>query len=107
MAQQFTDQNFQQAVLEASKTKPVLVDFYASWCGPCMIQGPIIEQLSDEIGEIAIVGKLNTEESQKTAYEYMVMSIPTLLIFRNGEIVEKFVGVQSKESLASFLKKHV
>jgi thioredoxin 1 len=106
MAQQFNDANFKQEVIEASKNKPVLVDFFAPWCGPCQIQGPIVEQLADEVKDSAIVAKVNTEEAMQVAMEYAIMSIPTLMIFRNGQVVEKYVGLQPKESLAEALKKH-
>ena len=104
MAKQFTDDNFQTEVIEASKEKPVLVDFYASWCGPCKMQGPIVEELAGEIGDTAIVGKLDTEASQKTASSFGVMSIPTLIIFRDGKPANTLVGLQPKESLAEALK---
>lgn len=107
MAQQFTDANFEKDVLETSKTKPVLVDFFASWCGPCKMQGPIIDELASSIGEKASVGKLDTEESQATAAKYGVMSIPTLLLFRNGEVVESMVGLQPKEGLEAAIEKHL
>ncbi len=100
MTKHFTDENWQLEVIETSKIKPVLVDFYASWCGPCQIQGPIIEELADDFGEKAAIGKLNTEEAMKTAQDYGVMSIPTLLLFKNGETVKTYVGVQWKDALA-------
>jgi thioredoxin 1 len=107
MAMQFTDANFAQEVIEASKTKPVLVDFFAPWCGPCQIQGPIVEDVGKEMGSAAAVGKLDTEEAGKTAQEYGIMSIPTLLIFRNGKVAQQFVGLQSKEALVAALKKNI
>lgn len=106
MAKAFTDTNFESEVIEASKEKPVLVDFFASWCGPCKMQAPIVEELSEEMGDQAVVGKLDTEQSPETASKYNVMSIPTLIIYRNGEPVETMVGLQSKDSLAETLKKH-
>ncbi len=106
MAFQFTDANFEKEAIEASKEKPVLVDFYADWCGPCKMQGPVVAELADFIGDIAVVGKLDTEANQQTAMRFGIMSIPTLLIFRNGTIAEQFVGLQSKESLVEALKKH-
>jgi len=106
MEKQFKDDNFEADVIEASKTKPVLVDFYADWCAPCKMQGPIVEEVAEEMGEEAIVGKLNTEEAMVTAQKFGIMSIPTLLIFREGKIVEQFVGVQPKDGLVNSLKKH-
>jgi thioredoxin 1 len=107
MAKAITDANFKSDVLEASNAKPVLVDFYADWCGPCQIQGPIVEEVSKEAGDWAVVGKVNTEEAMRTAQEYNIMSIPTLLIFKGGKIVESFVGVQNKDFLIQTLKKHI
>lgn len=106
MAQQFTDQNFAADVIEASKTKPVLVDFYADWCGPCKMQGPIVEEVSNIMGEQASVGKLDTEANMTTSMGYGVMSIPTLLVFRNGSVVKQFVGVQSQDTLVAALKEN-
>ena len=106
MAKEFTDANFQSEVIEASKSKPVLVDFYAAWCGPCKMQGPIVEELSGEISDKAIVGKLDTEANQQTAMQYGVMSIPTLIIFKDGKPAETMVGLQPKESLADALGKY-
>jgi thioredoxin 1 len=103
MVKHFTDENFASEVLEASKTKPVLVDFFATWCGPCQMQAPILEEVATAIGDKAMVGKVNTEEAPKTAGDFGVMSIPTLLIFRNGKEVKRFVGVQMKDDLVSEL----
>lgn len=107
MAKEFTDQNFQADAIDASKDKPVLVDFFASWCGPCKMQGPIIDELAEEIGDKAVVGKLDTEANQATAGQYGVMSIPTLLVFKGGEVVETLVGLQAKENLTQVLDKHM
>lgn len=107
MAQNFTDVNFKQEVITGSKSKPVLVEFFASWCGPCKLQGPIIDEVAEEIGDKAIVGKLNTEEAADTARKYGVMSIPNSLIFKDGEVVENLVGLQSKESLVEAIKKYL
>lgn len=106
MAKIFDDQNFQSDVIEMSNTKPVLVDFYAAWCGPCKMQGPIVEKLADEIGDKAVVGKMDTEAAQATAMKYGIMSIPTLMIFRNGQPVETFVGLQHGDGLKAALEKH-
>lgn len=107
MTKHFTDENFAQEAIEASKTKPVLVDFFASWCGPCKMQGPIVDQLGEEMGEGVVVGKLNVEEAAKTAEEYGVMSIPTLIILKDGKAVDTLSGLQSKDSLAALIKKHL
>jgi thioredoxin 1 len=106
MLQHFTDDNFQKDVIEASQTKPVLVDFFAAWCGPCRMQGPIVEELANELGGKAVVGKLDTEEANKTAAHYGVMSIPTLMVFKGGVPVETMIGLQPKENLKAVLEKH-
>ena len=106
MTKIFTDENFQTEVIETSKTKPVLVDFYAVWCGPCKMQGPIIEDVAGLMGDKAAIGKLNTDEAQSTAIKYGVMSIPTLMIFKDGVVKETMVGVQPKESLIEIVKKY-
>jgi thioredoxin 1 len=103
----FTNENFQKEAIEASKEKPVLVDFFASWCGPCKMQAPIIDEVAKEVGDKAVVGKLNTEEAQEVAGKYGVMSIPTLIIFRNGEPAETMVGMQPKEGLIEAIEKHI
>ena len=98
----FTDQNFDKEVLKAKK--PVLVDFWAPWCGPCQITGPIIEAIAQEVGDKAIVGKLNVDENPITAQKYGIMSIPSLIIFKGGIIVDQAVGVQPKEILKQKLE---
>ncbi|MBU4216681.1 thioredoxin [Candidatus Parcubacteria bacterium] len=106
MTKQFTDDNFQTEVIEASKVKPVLIDFFAVWCGPCKMQGPIIDEVAELMGDKAVVGKLNTDESQATAIKYGVMSIPTLMIFKDGALKETMVGMQPKTGLIELLKKY-
>jgi len=101
VAKVFTDQNFQQEVLNSQK--PVLVDFWAPWCGPCQMMGPIIEELAEELEGKVVVGKLNVDENPQMAQKYGIMSIPTLLIFKDGQVVEQFVGVQPKEVLKQVL----
>ncbi|MFA4941511.1 MAG: thioredoxin [Patescibacteria group bacterium] len=107
MAKVFNDENFQQEVIEASKTKPVLVDFFASWCGPCKLQGPIIDELAEEIGEKAVVGKANTEEATEISTKYEVMSIPTLILFKDGAAKETLNGLHPKEALLEVIKKYL
>jgi|SRR5581483_1420749 len=93
----FSDQNFAQDVI-TSQT-PVLVDFWAPWCAPCRIVGPIVEELAKEYSGKLKVGKLNVDDNQQTAGTYGVMSIPTLMIFKNGHPVKTIVGAQSKDAL--------
>jgi thioredoxin 1 len=94
---EFTDQNFDQEVIKSDK--PALVDFWAPWCGPCQMMGPIIEDLSKEMGDSAKVGKINVDENPQTSQQYGVMSIPTIKIFKGGKIVKEFVGVQDVSTL--------
>ena len=102
MERKFTTENFEKEVLGADK--PVLVDFYADWCGPCKMMAPAVEQLAEEMEGTAIVGKLNVDENEEIAMRYQVMSIPTLLIFKGGQIVNKAVGVQKKEIVRKMLE---
>ena len=83
-----------------------LVDFWAPWCGPCKMIAPILEELAPEVEGKANIAKLNVDENQATASEYEVMSIPTLILFKDGEPVDKVVGFQPKEQLASLIEKH-
>ncbi len=106
MTKHFTSENFAADVLEASKTQPVLVDFYADWCGPCQVQSPIVDELATEYDGKAAIGKLDTEAAMDIAKQYGVMSIPTIIIFRNAEPAERMVGVQEKEILVESLMKH-
>lgn len=96
-----TDQTFETVVIK--NDKPVLVDFWAVWCGPCQMQGPIVEEVAKQMEGKAVVGKLNVDENPQSAGKYGVMSIPTLIIFKGGQPVKQMVGVQSKESLVSAL----
>lgn len=91
----FTDQNFEAEVLKSDK--PVLVDMWAPWCMPCQMLGPVIEEIADEMGEKVKIGKLNVDEAQETAMKYGIMSIPTVLLIKGGQVIETFVGVQPKE----------
>ncbi len=98
-----TDQNFDGEVLKS--TIPVLVDFWAVWCGPCKMQNPILEELEKEYEGKVKIGKLNVDDNPNSAGKYSVMSIPTLLLFKNGEVVKQMIGVQSKETLEKEFKK--
>ena len=90
-------ENFEKEVLKTEK--PVLVDFYADWCGPCNAMAPVIEELAKELEEKVKVGKINVDENPDIAVEYNVMSIPTFIIFKNGKEEKRFVGVRDKEEL--------
>lgn len=102
MAVTLTDENFKSEVLESDI--PVLVDFWAPWCPPCQLLGPIIEELAEEFFGKIKVGKLNVDEAPKTAQRYSIMSIPTLKIFKGGEVIEEMVGLRSKEEIARKLE---
>ncbi len=102
----FTDENFDTEVLKSSV--PVLVDFWAPWCGPCMTMGPIVEEIADKIApETMKIGKCNVDESGKIAERYNILSVPTFLVFKNGEVAEQMTGSMSKETLTARIKKHV
>ena len=102
---EFSDQNFEQEVLGADK--PVLVDFWAEWCAPCRMIGPAVEAIAGEYAGRAKVGKLNVDENQSVTSRYNIRSIPTLLVFKNGEIREQLVGTTSKDNLAKLLDKNL
>lgn len=96
MALEITDATFEETVLKSEK--PVLVDFWAAWCGPCRMVGPVIEQISDEYDGKALVGKVDVDANQEFAAKYGVRNIPTVLVFQNGEVVGRQVGVAPKNA---------
>lgn len=102
---EFTDKNFDGEALKSDK--PVLVDFWAPWCAPCRMVGPIIEELAGTYGAKVKVGKLNTDDNPAIASRYGIMSIPTILLFKNGEIVERIVGAAPKKDFEKMLSSHV
>jgi thioredoxin len=103
----FNDDNFQTEVIQASEKMPVLVDFYATWCGPCKSQAPIVEEVAKEMKGKAIIGKIDVDSSPESAQTYQVMGIPSLKIFRNGKVVEEFTGLQQRSTLTDALEKHL
>ena len=102
---EFTDQNFQSEVIDSSS--PVLVDFWAPWCGPCRMIAPTIEELAGEYSGKVRIGKLNTDENPQVATNHRINAIPTVMLFKNGEVVEKFVGVTPKEKFAAAINSHL
>lgn len=100
-----TDVNFEQEVLKSDK--PVLVDFWAEWCGPCLMVAPVVEEISREYQGRLKVCKLNVDGAPHTASNYGIMSIPTLAIFKNGKVVDKVIGAVSKTELESAIKPHM
>lgn len=101
--QELTDANFQKAVSQGV----ALIDFWAPWCGPCRMQGPIIEKIAPSFTGKAVIAKVNVDESPDTASKFGVRSIPTLIIFKDGQMAEQFVGVQTEEAITSALEKHL
>ena len=101
MALEITEANFEEVVMKSDK--PVLVDFWAEWCGPCRMVGPVVDELATEYEGKAVVGKLNVDSDGAVAQQFGVRNIPTLLVFKNGEIVDKQVGATIKQVLAAKL----
>lgn len=102
MALEFTDSNFQELALNTDK--PVIVDFWAEWCGPCKMVGPVVEDIANDFSETAVIGKLNVDTNPETAGKYGIRSIPTILFLKNGEIVDKQVGAVPKDVLVKKLE---
>ena len=101
MPVELTDQNFQEKVLQSDK--PVLVDFWAEWCGPCLQMAPMIDELANAYEGKAVIGKLDVDSNPQTASQYGIRNIPTLLVFKNGEVVDKQVGAAPKNALTQKL----
>ena len=97
-----TEENFETEVIKSEKN--VIVDFYADWCGPCKMMSPIIDSIADELGEIVKVAKVNTDENMNLAEQYGIMSIPTIIVFKNGEITNRFTGVTDKAQIINAVK---
>jgi thioredoxin 1 len=103
MANEITQADFEEKVIRAKK--PVLVDFYAPWCGPCQVMAPVIDEIAEELKDQAEVYKVNVDSNSDLANQYQIMSIPTLMVFKEGKIVEQFVGAQGKQKLIEALEK--
>ena len=103
MALEITDSTFEEVVLKSEK--PVMVDFWAAWCGPCRMVGPIIDELSEEYEGKAIIGKIDIDSNQQYAAQFGVRNIPTVLVFKDGELVDRKVGVSSKNDYAEAIDK--
>ena len=102
MSLQITESNFEAEVLNS--TVPVLIDFWATWCGPCKMISPIVDQVAKEVAGVAKVGKVNVDEASALATRYNIRSIPTLLFFKNGEVVDTIMGATSKDNILARLK---
>ena len=96
-----TEQNFEEEVLKADKT--VLIDFYADWCGPCKMMSPVIDEIAEEVGETVKVGKVNVDENMNLAQQFGIMSIPTIIVFKNGNVATTFNGVTPKDEIKAVL----
>ena len=101
MALQITDDSFRELI---TGDKPVVIDFWAEWCGPCRMLGPIIEELAEQYEDNAIIGKMNVDENDEIPAEYGIRNIPSVLFFKNGELVDKYIGVAAKNLLEEKLK---
>jgi thioredoxin 1 len=101
MALEITDANFEELVMKSDK--PVLIDFWAEWCGPCRMVGPIVEELSKDYEGKAVVGKVNVDTNPNISMNFGIRNIPTILFFKNGQVVDKQVGAVPKASLAAKL----
>lgn len=104
MAISINQTNFNEVI---NRDIPVVVDFWAAWCGPCKMLGPVIEEISDELEGKAVVGKVNVDENQDIAMKYKVFSIPTVLVFKNGQVIDQFVGFAPKAAIMAKLEKHI
>tara|TARA_B100000674_G_scaffold106428_1_gene78106 strand:- start:123 stop:443 length:321 start_codon:yes stop_codon:yes gene_type:complete len=101
---ELNEENFNETI---GSTKPVLVDYWAEWCGPCKMVAPILEEVAVDLSDKLTVGKVDVDENQELAAQLNIMSIPTLVLFKNGEVIDQAIGALSKAQLLSFLKQHI
>jgi thioredoxin 1 len=102
---QISDQNFENEVLKSDK--PVLVDFWAEWCGPCRMVAPLLDQLADEMDGKVRIAKLNVDENQQIAYQFQVSSIPTFILFKNGQMADRMMGAMPKSAFENFINRNL
>jgi thioredoxin 1 len=102
---QISDDNFENEVLKSEQ--PVLVDFWAEWCGPCRMVAPVLDQLADEMEGKVRIAKLNVDENQRIAYQFQVSSIPTFILFKNGQVADRTMGAMPKNAFQSFIDRNL
>ncbi len=100
-----TNENFQSEVLGSDK--PVLVDFWAAWCGPCRMVAPLLDELAEELNDKVRIGKLNVDENQQVAFEYKVSSIPTFILFKGGKMADRMMGAMPKSAFQNFIERNL
>ncbi|MEK7255126.1 MAG: thioredoxin [Bacteroidota bacterium] len=105
MLTQLTSENFETEVL--NNEMPVLVDFWAKWCGPCKMVKPVLEELADEMGGTVVIAQLDIDENQELAYRYQVSSIPTFILFKNGQMADRMMGAMPKSAFQSFIERNL
>lgn len=105
MIEEIKDENFSESIQKEST--PVVVDFWASWCGPCKMLSPIMDEISGELGEKAKFFKVNVDENPNIASEFKISSIPTVIVFKDGNVVDKFVGFKPKQAVKEVVEKHI
>jgi len=104
---EISENEFNEKVIEKSKEMPVVVDFYADWCGPCQMLGPIMEKIAEEFKGKVIIVKVNTDNNPSISHEYGITGIPAVKLFKDGKVVDEFVGLQSEDMIKQWLKKNL
>ena len=102
-----TDKNFEKEIIEKSKEVPVVVDFYADWCMPCKILGPVLEKIVERFGEKLFFAKVNVDDAPETAQKYGIMSIPNIKLFKDGKVVDEFVGNYPESYIKSWIERNL